>query len=102
MAKNYSGSDLSPQDKKRLRGYISEIRKILNEKSCTNIDFSYGFHYLSGFFTAKDGQMYYIMSRDTRFGCCDIIYRTVKSYRDFTGGMNHNLNSIQELKNINF
>lgn len=96
--KNYSGTDLSQQDKKKLRGWISEIKKVLTEKGCTNLDFYYGFHFIGGFFTSKDGQMFNIGTYDTRFGDFKIYYRTVKSYKDYSGGTNITYSSISELK----
>lgn len=101
MAKNYSGGDLSQSDKRKLSGFIREIKKILVERECTNIELCYGFHFISGFFTSKNGQIYYIGSSDTRSDF-RIYYRTAKSYKDFTGGQNISLNNILDLKTVRF
>ena len=101
MAKNYSGGDLSQSDKRKLSGFIREIKKILVERECTNIELYYGFHFISGFFTSKNGQIYYIGSSDTRFDF-KIYYRTAKSYKDFKGGQNISLNNILDLKTVRF
>lgn len=102
MSKNYSGSDLSKNDKSTLNSYIRKIKKILTEKGCSNFDFHYGFHYVSGFFTAKNGTMYYICSNDTRFGSFSWYYRTVKHYKDYSGGSNNHIDCIDKLKEKNF
>lgn len=102
MSKNYSGSDLPSESKTQLKKWINQIKKILTEKNCTNLDFHYGFHYFSGFFTAPSGQIYYISSFDIRGGGEKMYYRTAKSYKDFTGGANRSLESIEKLKTVNF
>lgn len=102
MAKNYSGSDLSRESKAQLSKWIREIKKVLTEKGCTNLDFHYGFHYLSGFFTSANEKIYYIASRDTRMGELRLYYRTAKDYKDYRGGFNNNLNDISDLKDCNF
>lgn len=102
MSKNYSGSDLPSESKTQLKKWINQFKKVLTEKGCTNLDFHYGFHFLSGFFTAPSGQIYYIGSNDTRDGVLRSYYRTAKSYKDYTGGCNHSLESIEKLKTVNF
>jgi len=87
--KNYSGSDLSQEFKSFFRKEKNRLTKILTEKGCTNIDLSYGFYYFSGFFTAPSGQVYYISCSDVRhFEYEELLIRTAKDYKDFTGGTN--------------
>ena len=102
MSKNYSGSDLSREGKSQLSKWIREIKKVLIERGCTNLDFHYGFYCLSGFFTSSNGKIYYIASRDTRLGKLELYYRTAKDYRDYKGGFNNKLNYISDLKDCNF
>lgn len=101
MGKNYSGSDLSREDKRMLSSNINKVKKILSEKGCTNFDFNYNFHYFSGFFTSKNGQPYYICSNDTRMGV-GLYYRKVRDYKDYCGQTNNHISNINELKGKNF
>ena len=88
--KNYSGSDLSSEFKSFARKEFNRFKKLLTSKGCTNFDFSYGFYYFSGFFTAPSGQIYYLSCSDVRhFGYKQLLIRTAKTYNDFTGGVNN-------------
>lgn len=86
---NYKASGLS---KEFLTFYTKEtkrIKKVLTEMGCTKIEFSRGFYYFSGFFTAPSGQVYYMSCSDIRhFAYEKLMYRTAKDYKDYTGGHN--------------
>lgn len=87
--KNYTGKDLGNEFRSF---YLSEKRRItkaLTEMGCTDIQMSRQFYYFYGFFTAKSGQKYYFSCSDIRhFPYNNLLYRTVTSYDDYTGGMN--------------
>lgn len=66
-----------------------------------NIQLKTAYMYQYGFFT-KDNQLYYINSGDIRMlkpdGQLNIMYRTAKDTKDFTGGVNQ-WNFLQVLNN---
>lgn len=98
---SYRGSDLSPTFKTWFRKESKRITKILTAKGCTNIEFDYGFYYFSGFFTAKSGQIYYMSCSDVRFSPINnYLYRTAKSYTDYSGGSNQYIASdnLEDMK----
>lgn len=84
----YRGSDLGQDFKDWFRKEKKRIIKELTKLACTDIQLDYGFYYLSGFFTSKTGQIYYISSGDWRGERHLYMYRTAKHYKDFTGGGN--------------
>lgn len=87
--KNYSGSDLSSEFKSFFRKEKNRLTKIFTAKGCTQIELNYGFYYFSGFFTAPSGQVYYLSCSDVRhFGYEQLLIRTAKDYKDFSGGSN--------------
>ena len=68
--------------------FISELEKV------GGVDYKQnnGHYYISGFFTLGS-QAYYISISDVRYFKVDnILIRTAKDYRDFTGGTNHYIN----------
>ena len=100
--KNYKGSDLSQEFKSFARKEIKRITNILTEIGCTDVQLNYGFYYFSGFFTAPSGQIYYISCYDIRhFGYKKLMYRTAKSYTDYTGGSN-NFVQVEKLNGVKF
>lgn len=85
----YKGSDLSEGFKKFFRAERKRISEILTKMGCTKIEMDYGFYYFSGFFTSASGQIYYLSVSDVRHFPYEIImFRTVKHYKDWTGGSN--------------
>lgn len=87
--KHYTGADLSEGFKEFFRKEKNRITKYLKQKGCTNIQMSCQFHYFYGFFTSASGQIYYFNCSDVRrFGYHQLMYRTAKSYTDWTGGYN--------------
>lgn len=102
----YKGSDLSQDFKSFYRKEKNRITKILTNLGCTNIQLDYGFYYFYGFFTSKSGQIYYLSCSDTRYmgetdgySKNDLLYRTAKHYKDWTGGCNQYI-SPSDLENI--
>jgi hypothetical protein len=88
----YKGSDLSPAFKTFFRRQKNAIKKVLEARGCTEIKLDYGFYYFSGFFTAPNGQIYYILSSDVRhFDYERLLIRTAKHYKDYSGGTNEQI-----------
>lgn len=67
------------------------IRQAVKIFGGDNIELKSGYYYQYGFFT-KDNQLYYINSGDVRMcrpdGQLNVMYRTAKHRKDFTGGTN--------------
>lgn len=87
-----SSSGLTPEFANFYKVFKSEFTKELKSIGATDIKFSRGHFYVSGFFTL-DGQAYYFSLNDVRGHFSDhnlpkLLYRTAKDYKDFTGGMN--------------
>jgi hypothetical protein len=96
----YKGSDLPDTFRQFFKREKTKITKILKAKGCTDIKLDYGFHYFSGFYTAPDGQIWYLFTPDKRyFGYEKIIYRTAKHYKDYSGGINCEV-STKELEKL--
>jgi hypothetical protein len=93
--KHYTGSDLGQDFKSFFTKEKNRITKILKELGCTEIEMSRQFYYFFGFFTAPNGQIYYFNCDDIRhFGYNEILYRTAKDYKDFSGGSNQYINKF--------
>ena len=100
---NYKGKDLGDDFKdffrKEKRRIIDNLKKI----GCYDFKFSCQFYYFSGFFRSKTGQMYYISCSDVRyFGYIELLYRTAKHNKDWTGGGNQyvKINKLKEMELI--
>lgn len=102
-----SSSQTTPEFLAFFRTFKSELTNILTAKGCTKIEIGKGHFYVSGFFTAPSGQVYYISLSDVRsfreddmcFG--SLMYRTAKDYKDYTGGSNQWV-SLDKVQNVNF
>jgi hypothetical protein len=98
--KHYTGSDLGQDFRSFFTREKNRITKALTAMGCTNVELSRQFYYFSGFFTSPTGQTYYISCSDVRhFGYSQILYRTAKDRKDFTGGMNQYVDT-QTLKEM--
>ena len=87
--KNYTGSDLGNDFREFFKREKKRIVEALKSKGCTDIQMSRQFYYFYGFFTSKSGQIYYFSCSDVRhFGYDKLLYRTAKSYTDYSGGGN--------------
>ena len=84
----YKGSDLGQDFKDFFRKEKKRLTSIFKEMGCTEIKMDYGFYYFSGFLTAPNGQIYYFSCSDTRGGYNQLLIRTAKHYKDWTGGSN--------------
>jgi len=91
--KNYTGSDLGDDFKKFFTAEKKRITKALKDLNCTDIVMSRQFYFFYGFFTSPSGQKYYFSASDVRhFDYKNLLYRTAKSYDDWTGGSNQYIN----------
>lgn len=90
-----SSSGLTPEFQQFFRTFKSEFTKELQTIGASNIVFSRGHFYVSGFFTDVSGQAWYFSLSDVR-GMIKmpfvegfaLLYRTAKNYKDYTGGRN--------------
>jgi hypothetical protein len=82
------------------------VRRALKEADFTDIKFSNGHYYFSGFAT-KNNKVIYFSIPDVRYGWAsdglNLLIRTAKDYKDYTGGSNNYssliVKDIQELSN---
>lgn len=71
------------------RTFKSEFKKVLGELGCTDLECSYGHLYISGFFSAPDGRLWYFNIGDVRWmGELKLLVRTALHRKDYTGGVN--------------
>lgn len=97
IRKNYGGSDLGQDFKDFFRREKKRIGGILKELGCTDFEMNYGFYYFSGFVRFSNGQLYYFSCSDVRhFGYNQLMIRTAKDNRDFTGGSNNHIDKSKE------
>jgi hypothetical protein len=90
-----SSSGLTPEFAQFFKTFKSEFTKELQTIGATDIVFSRGHFYVSGFCTIN-GQAWYFSISDVRgMNYClnqscmgKLLYRTAKNYKDFTGGQN--------------
>lgn len=82
-----SSSTTTPQWDTFYKVAVQYFKKILKPLA-TDVKISKGHFYLSGFFTAKSGQVYYFSIPDVRWSDRILLLRTAKSYKDYTRGMN--------------
>ena len=94
-----SSSTTTPEFKKFYNVFKKEFTEELKTIGAKDIVFSRGHFYISGFFTTGDGEMFYFSLPDVRGmeyslrlnpnSCMNkLMYRTVKDYKDYTGGQN--------------
>ena len=69
------------------------VRKALKQADFTDIKFSNGHYYFSGFATKNNKVIYFSISDVRHFpptgGSADLLIRTAKDYKDYTGGGNN-------------
>ena len=83
------------------------VRKALKQADFIDIKFSNGPYYFSGFATKNNKVIYFSISDVRHFpptgGDADLLIRTAKDYKDYTGGSNNysslKIEEIQELAN---
>ena len=79
--------------KKAYSAEKSIVRKALKQANFTDIKFSNGHYYFSGFATKNNKAIYFNISDVRHFsptgGGADLLIRTAKDYKDYTGGSNN-------------
>ena len=79
--------------KKAYSAEKSIVRKALKQANFTDIKFSNGHYYFSGFATKNNKAIYFSISDVRHFsptgGGADLLIRTAKDYKDYTGGSNN-------------
>ena len=79
--------------KKAYSAEKSIVRKALKQANFTDIKFSNGHYYFSGFATKNNKAIYFSISDVRHFppigGGADLLIRTAKNYKDYTGGSNN-------------
>ena len=101
--KHYTGSDLGQDFRSFFTKQKNRITKTLTAMGCTNVEMSRQFYYFYGFFTSPSGQTYYFSCSDVRhFGYNQLLYRTAKDRKDYTGGGNQyvNVDEINKMRLI--
>ena len=71
----------------------SIVRKALKQADFTDIKFLNGHYYFSGFATKNNKAIYFSIPDVRHFpptgGAADLLIRTAKDYKDYTGGSNN-------------
>jgi len=93
VKQNYRASGLNQTWLAETRKYLKKLDKNLENLGCTKIEFGINYNYWSGFFTAPNGQIWYMCGGENT-DACNYYYRTAAHYRDFTGGRNQFDNNI--------
>jgi hypothetical protein len=83
-----SSSSRTPEYLSWHRKFKNAFKKFLTANGATDIQISKPNHFdMSGFFTVK-GQDWYFSISDLRWSKESMLVRTVRDYKDFTGGRN--------------
>lgn len=94
-----NGCYTSEDFKKFSREFKSMINEEIKKVGGTDYQQSKGTHYyISGFFKVGE-QPYYISLSDVRYenpNRIDLLIRTAKDYKDYTGGTNHFIDFMEE------
>jgi hypothetical protein len=73
--------------------FVNAFRKSIKESlgyGLDNMDIRAGHYYMSGFFQLTDKRIFYVSCSDIRFFPFDnILIRTAKDFKDYTGGSNN-------------
>lgn len=77
------------------------ISKVLKKFGATDIKFNKGHFSMSGFFT-YNGKYFYISLSDFRSPINEMLIRTAKSYKDYTGGSNYYINIARFEEKLEF
>ena len=72
------------------RTFKKEFTRELQTIAATNIVFNVGHFYVSGFFTVGEEIWYFSLPdvRGSEYRMPQLMYRTAKHYKDYTGGAN--------------
>ena len=88
----------TPQYVSWFKSFKADFKKFLNSKGITEIDISKPNHFdMSGFFR-KGTQAYYFHVGDLRWYKSDMLIRTAKDFKDYTGGSNDSISLESEEK----
>lgn len=95
-----SSSRKTPQYLTFHRTFKTDFKKALASIGCINVDISKPNHFdVDGFFTAPSGQIYYFSISDLRWSKENILVRTAKHYKDWTGGSNQYVKIDEDIIN---
>lgn len=85
-----SSSQTTEEFKHFYRTFKREFTKELKNAGATEITFSRGHFYVSGFFTIGNQAWYFSLSdvRGSEIRIPNLMYRTAEHYKDYTGGSN--------------
>ena len=93
-----SSSQKTDQYKTYHRTFKREFTKALTNMGCRDIKIGKPNHFdVSGFFTAAGGQMWYFSISDLRWSKDQMLIRTAKHDKDWTGGSNQYVSLDSEL-----
>jgi hypothetical protein len=98
--------EMGVNPKKAYNAEKTIVRRALKQADFTDIKFSNGHYYFSGFAT-KNNKAIYFSIPDVRYGWAsdglNLLIRTAKDYKDYKGGSNNysffDVKDIQELAN---
>jgi len=92
----------TPQFRAFHNEFKRDFKKLLEQRfGAKNIVFSKGHFYVSGFFTQPNGQIYYFSLSDVRGFKDNMLVRTAKGYKDYTGGSNQSVSLESEERFVN-
>ena len=97
-----TGCYASEDFKKFSREFKSMVLEQLKQINGVEYKQNTGHYYISGFFKV-DEQPYYISISDVRYSYpqnVNLLIRTAKDYKDYTGGSNHYINFMDMEDNI--
>lgn len=87
-----SASYATPEFKGFCRTFTNEFKKLVGSLGCTDVKLRAGHFEVYGFFTAPNGQVWYVNLSDVRYWGGSMYFRTAKDYKDYRGGCNINTN----------
>lgn len=88
MAKGFeSDTETTPEFQEFCKEFKIMMRNELKKIGATDYKQNNGHFYISGFFTVGN-QAYHFILDDVRQGTTRMVYRAVKSYNDYTSGVN--------------
>lgn len=95
-----SSSGKTPQYLSWFRLFKREFTKFLTDNKASNIELGKPNHFdMSGFFTLNN-QIWYFRIEDLRWSKDNMLLRTAKSNKDYTGGQNQYVNLFDETRFI--
>lgn len=83
-----TNSKHDPEWKSFYSKFRNRFKKELQKIGVTNIEINQGHYFVYGFFTTQNNNIYYFSVGDVRWSDGKLLYRTAKSYKDYTGGGN--------------